>query len=334
MKVLVADDSPVLVRALAKLLDQAGYDVVVANDGLEAIQKFYEEVPDLVLLDINMPKLHGYVVCRLLKEDPSARSVPILILTARSSNEDRYWATRSGADGFLTKEAMGEELLDSVQSALASRALADLSRIEPPSQTLEESDVLARVCEVLDRKLFEASIVNDIVAIGVRADDLHGTINESLSILGRLVECDAAGVLLHLEHELVLRANTLMSIGDFEVFRDLAALRGRQFTTVDVRGEDLSLILPTGVDTSEILDTTGATSDGGWESFESIPLWSKGEVVALLVLASHDKDAFSDNARRNLRTIEPHLATVIDSAKQYQRILEQEARSSLSSLLD
>ncbi len=334
MKVLVADDSPVLVRALTKLLEQAGYEVAVAGDGLEAIQKFYEEAPDLALVDINMPKLHGYVVCRLLKEDPAAQSVPILILTARNSNEDRYWANRSGADGFITKESMGEELLDAVQSALASRALADLSRIEAPTQSLEEGDVLARVCEVLDRKLFEASIVNDIVAVGVRADDLHGTINESLSILGRLIDCDAAGVLLHMEHELVMRTDEPMSISDFEHFRDLAALRGRQFTTVDVRGEDLSLVLPPGIDDSKVFDTTGAVEDGGWASFESIPLWSKGEVVAILVLGSHRKDAFNDSVRRNLRTIEPHLATVVESARQYQRILEQEARSSLSSLLD
>jgi len=334
MKVLVADDSPVLIKALSKLLEQAGYEVAAASDGLEAVQRFYEEAPDLVLLDINMPKLHGYVVCRLLKEDPAARSVPILILTSRNSNEDRYWADRSGADGYLTKESMGEELLDAVQSATASRALADLSQIEAPTQTLEESDVLARVCEVLDRKLFEASIVNDIVAVGVRADDLHETINETLNILGRLIDFDAGGILLHEDQQLVFRVTEQISMPDFDAFRDLTALRGRQFTTADAEGVDLELILSAGVEEASIIDTTGAVPDMGWHSFESIPLWSKGDVVALLVLGAHAQDGFSDNARRTLRTVEPHLATVIDSARQYQRIIEQEARSSLSSLLD
>ena len=83
MKVLIADDSPVLVTALRKLLEQSGYEVVAAMDGLEAVQRFYQENPDLVLLDIQMPKLPGYVVCRLIKEDPASRHIPVLILTGR-----------------------------------------------------------------------------------------------------------------------------------------------------------------------------------------------------------------------------------------------------------
>ena len=76
MKVLVADDSAVLRAAVTKLLEGDGYEVVVAEDGVDAITKFYEEQPDLVLLDVQMPKLNGYVVCRLLKEDPIAASIP------------------------------------------------------------------------------------------------------------------------------------------------------------------------------------------------------------------------------------------------------------------
>lgn len=333
MKVLIADDSPVLVTALRKLLEQSGYEVVVAMDGLEAVQCFYQENPDLVLLDIQMPKLHGYVVCRLLKEDPASRHIPVLILTGRDSAEDRYWGDRSGADGYLTKESMGDELLDAIQSALASRALSDMGRVEPLPQSLDESDVLSRVCEVLDRKLFEATIVNDIVGVGVRAMDLEATVAEALSILSRILDFEGGGVVLPNERRLLLRFQKQISTGDYEEFRSLSALRCRQFTTADVTVEDLAVSFVNGAGTDEPLDDP-ALDYAGWPSFAVAPLWSRGEVVGVLVLGSQREDAFDDGTDRTLRTIEPHVASIVDSARHYQKLLEQEARTSLSSLFE
>lgn len=333
MKVLIADDSPVLVTALRKLLEQSGYEVVAAMDGLEAVQCFYQENPDLVLLDIQMPKLHGYVVCRLLKEDPASRHIPVLILTGRDSAEDRYWGDRSGADGYLTKESMGDELLDAIQSALASRALSDMGRVEPLPQSLDESDVLSRVCEVLDRKLFEATIVNDIVGVGVRAMDLEATVAEALSILSRILDFEGGGVVLPNERRLLVRFQKQISTGDYEEFRSLSALRCRQFTTADVTVEDLAVSFVNGAGTDEPLDDP-ALDYTGWPSFAVAPLWSRGEVVGVLVLGSQREDAFDDGTDRTLRTIEPHVASIVDSARHYQKLLEQEARTSLSSLFE
>lgn len=334
MKVLIADDSPVLVTALRKLLEQSGYEVVIAMDGLEAVQHFYQDNPDLVLLDIQMPKLHGYVVCRLIKEDPASRHIPVLILTGRESAEDRYWGQRSGADGYLTKESMGDELLDAIQSALASRALSDMGRQEPRPQSLDESDVLSRVCEVLDRKLFEATIVNDIVGVGVRAMDLDATVAETLNILQRLIDFDGAAIVLPKERRLLARFNRSVAIADFDEFRALAALRCRQFTTADVTVEDLQVSFTGGTREDELIDTSEEAIANGWPATAVAPLWSRGEVVGVLFLASQRDGVFIDAADRTLRTIEPHVATVVDSARHYQKMLEQEARTSLSSLFD
>ena len=334
MKVLIADDSPVLVTALRKLLEQSGYEVVAAMDGLEAVQRFYQENPDLVLLDIQMPKLHGYVVCRLIKEDPASRHIPVLILTGRDSAEDRYWGNRSGADGYLTKESMGDELLDAIQSALASRALSDMGRVEPLPQSLDESDVLSRVCEVLDRKLFEATIVNDIVGVGVRAVDLEATVAESLGIMRRILDFDAAAVVLPNERRLLVMFERVVSSGDYDEFRSLSALRCRQFTTADVAVEDLNVAFVNGVETEDVIDASTGMEEKGWPSFAVAPLWSRGEVVGVLVLGAQREDVFTDGTDRTLRTIEPHVASVVDSARHYQKLLEQEARSSLSSLFE
>ena len=194
MRILVADDSPVIRAAVGSLLREAGYEVTTAEDGIEAIQEFYAQPPDLVLLDIKMPRMSGYVACRLIKEDWSVAHIPILILTALDSAEDRYWSEKSGADGYLTKESLGEELLSAIRSARATRALSELTTGEVEAQQLDQVDVLARVTELLDRKLFDATIVNDIVTMATRAMDLPTTVQESLLILRRFVDYDLAGI--------------------------------------------------------------------------------------------------------------------------------------------
>ncbi len=88
-KILIADDSPVVSKMLSMVLRGAGYEVVLATDGIEATQAVYNEMPDLVVLDIFMPRMNGYQVCRLLKHDPAVAHIPVTqpwisILTTRA----------------------------------------------------------------------------------------------------------------------------------------------------------------------------------------------------------------------------------------------------------
>ena len=117
MKILIADDSPTVVDILQFLLQSQGYEIVTASDGIEAISKTYETRPDLVLLDIEMPKMNGYQVCRLLKSDQATTKIPIVILTSRGQKRDRFWGLSTGADEFITKDFESEqELFAAIQS--------------------------------------------------------------------------------------------------------------------------------------------------------------------------------------------------------------------------
>ena len=102
-KVLVCDDEPYIVESVSYVVRKAGYEVVVAEDGLEALNAVKREKPDLVFLDIMMPKISGYEVCRQVKEDPATRSAYIVMLTARGQEEDERRALDMGADEFMTK---------------------------------------------------------------------------------------------------------------------------------------------------------------------------------------------------------------------------------------
>ena len=101
--VLVVDDDHAIVKFVTLILENEGYRVVTARDGDEALQKVREARPDLVLLDIIMPRRNGYQVCRAIKEDAQLRSLPVLFLSVKSQPSDRFWAKRVGADGFLAK---------------------------------------------------------------------------------------------------------------------------------------------------------------------------------------------------------------------------------------
>ncbi len=326
MRILVADDSPVIRAAVGSLLREAGYEVTTAEDGIEAIQKFYSEPPDLVLLDIKMPRMSGYVACRLIKEDWSVAHIPILILTALDSAEDRYWSEKSGADGYLTKESLGEELLAAIRTARATRALSELTTGEVEAQQLDQVDVLARVTELLDRKLFDATIVNDIVTMATRAMDLPTTVQESLLILRRFVDYDLAGIALAAERRLAIRVDTPLSRPDFDHFRALAAGHLEQLASISVSPEEL------GVWRSGSQEFSDADAGGGWPSFFAMALRSRGQVLGILAIGSRRPGIFTPQVARTLRMVEFPLAAVVDSAYHHQKLLEQEARLSLSSL--
>jgi len=102
-KVLVCDDEPYIVESVSYVVRKAGYEVVTAEDGLEALDAGRREKPDLVFLDIMMPRMSGYEVCRQLKADPSTRKAYIVMLTARGQEEDERKALEMGADEFMTK---------------------------------------------------------------------------------------------------------------------------------------------------------------------------------------------------------------------------------------
>jgi twitching motility two-component system response regulator PilH len=117
-KILVVDDSPTELRLVSALLRAEGYQVVTAADGDEALSRVRSERPELVVLDVILPKKNGFQVCRLLKSAPDTSAIKVLLLTSKSQESDRFWGLRQGADVYLTKPFADEELLDHVARLL------------------------------------------------------------------------------------------------------------------------------------------------------------------------------------------------------------------------
>ncbi|MGH9037424.1 MAG: response regulator [Acidimicrobiia bacterium] len=134
-KILVVDDTPANVRLLAALLEPRGYTVMEAASGEEALSRVAEEPPDLVLLDILMPGLDGYEVCRRLRTDPATAHVPVIMITA-SETHQKIKGLEAGADDFLAKPFDKAELLARVGSLLRLKRYHDI--IQGQAATLAE----------------------------------------------------------------------------------------------------------------------------------------------------------------------------------------------------
>ena len=118
-RILVVDDEPDLLKMITARLKSWGYEVLTSSDGQGALTRVREELPDLVLLDLMLPKLNGHEVCVLLKQDVRYAQIPVIMLTARAQAGDRRLAQECGADGYLSKPYQAEELRGTIESLLA-----------------------------------------------------------------------------------------------------------------------------------------------------------------------------------------------------------------------
>src|SRR4051794_36757637 len=127
--VVIADDSPTLRRIVSSVLTRDGFEVIQAEDGVEAVQTVLRTMPDAVVLDVQMPRVSGYVAARLLKDDWQTADIPIILLTSLDAASDRYWGAHAGADRYLTKDFEAPQLVEAVREVIAA-ADAMTSRTE------------------------------------------------------------------------------------------------------------------------------------------------------------------------------------------------------------
>lgn len=124
-RILIVEDTGFVLKALKTRLEASGYKVISASDGEEGLRKAREGKPDLILLDLMLPKLDGYKLCRLIKFDEEYEHIPIIMLTARNEAESKNLGQEVGADAYITKPYNFSQLLTTIQKLLNKTYIPD-----------------------------------------------------------------------------------------------------------------------------------------------------------------------------------------------------------------
>jgi len=117
-KILITEDSPTILEILKSVLVEEGYEVIAASDGQQALNLAKTEKPDLMVLDLMLPKIDGYKVCRMLKFDEKYKDIPIIMLTARTNETDERLGKEVGADAYIKKPFQPEVVIDEIKKLL------------------------------------------------------------------------------------------------------------------------------------------------------------------------------------------------------------------------
>ena len=219
-KILVVDDTPQNVKLLADLLTAKGYAVVTASSGVQALEKVPKETPDLVLLDVVMPEMSGYEVCRKIRTNPATATLPVVMVTALDPAQERVKGIDAGADDFLSKPINQQELLARVRSLLRIKLLHD--ELAEWNRTLEQRveaqvaqlERLERLKRFFSPQLAEMIVSGDaedplkshrreitVVFLDLRGFTSFAETSEPEEVMGVLREYHAEMGALILEHE-------------------------------------------------------------------------------------------------------------------------------------
>ena len=171
-KILVIDDTPANVKLLADLLTVKGYTVATAPNGEEGLKRVAEQRPDLVLLDVMMPGMNGYEVCRAIRADPSTGVLPVVMVTSLDPAQERLKGLEAGADDFLSKPINQAELLARVKSLLRIKPLYD--QLGEFNATLEKrvAEQVAQLERFARLKRFVSPRIGDLIVSGEVDDPL------------------------------------------------------------------------------------------------------------------------------------------------------------------
>lgn len=175
--ILVVDDSEDMLHLYKRILTKQGYKVHSAENGHNGLKMAHETHPDLIILDVTMPKLNGYEVCNKLKESDDTEMIPVIIVTCRSDMEDKIQGLETGADDYLTKPINNAELLARVKSLLKIR---ELNERLVQAQKLE---TLAQVAVSVNHE-----INNPLCSISANAEVLKGILTDADSKVIRKID--------------------------------------------------------------------------------------------------------------------------------------------------
>ncbi len=349
--ILAAVDSPSLRASLARTLEAHGYRVLTSADGLAAFELAWTRLPHLALLDAEMPRINGYQVARLLRNEPRTAYIPVVILATRETAGDIFWGIEAGADAYVTKSAGKDTLLATIARVLAERepaspsqhgaapaepAAAPRDRAPRPARRAPrgaasspegEVDVLARLSQLLDQELYEATILNQIWQLATELRDHRRVAERAGRLLARFLDYQVVALLFLQETPV----------------EGLALIRGlAPPVEATVREQLLAPLPPTlranlppsqavPLTTIVIDDGQGAAMPLRWQSFT---LGDRHNLLGSFCLGQRTAPLTDRGGREFLQALAISLFTVLDNARLHARLQELAITDSLTGVFN
>lgn len=197
-KVLLIDDSITQLGMLKLQFLKAGYEVETAKDGGEGYRKVFETAPDLILSDIIMPNLNGYQLCRLIKNNPCTKEVPVVLLTVLDKKIDKFWGSKSGADKFLSKNQSFDEIEAVVRKLIELNPISDNVKALIKENVIGEESVQNQINNILDELLLNSTFLNEFRDLGEYTSREKVLVEKTFELLGSFVDYNVAGMFFNL----------------------------------------------------------------------------------------------------------------------------------------
>jgi two-component system cell cycle response regulator len=323
-RILIADDSPLVLRMIEKMLTEAGLQVVTAKDGLEALDKAVTQDVQLVILDVMMPRMNGYQACRLLKTEPSTASVPVVILTSRDQEGDRFWGLETGADYYITKDSEPHRILDLVKNILAEEGQG---RTRAPQARPSSLDILSHVNDLLDRKLYEATILSEIGQVARGLVQFDETFTSVMALVGRVVDF-AVGGMAFLEdddlHLVLLQRRPAPSAVTDEVKARILDAVMRERGGVPFADVQARLLIPPG--------GPAGVEEKTLDGFAAFPVSTNNRLTGLLALAGRRVTRMATGNEAFLGQVANQASIVMENSRLFERVRNLSIRDSLTDL--
>jgi len=297
-KILVADDQPDNITLLSRYLLNEGYSVVTAADGVETLEKTRTEMPDLILLDVNMPEKDGFEVLQEVRADPTIKHIPVIILTAaRIDPVDMQSGLYLGADDYVTKPFERRELMARIRTKLRVKEAEDVIRRQN-----RELNVLPEIGKELSTHL-DVSELADVV--------LRRTVETLGAMYGHIIIFDPRGP-LHKKY-------SISSPSESETGSNFPSLNN---LLNEIRETRQSLI----VEDTQTDPRWQATSDEPTRSVIIVPMFGHLDLIGVLVLTHEQKEYFNLEHQVLLQAIASQAAIAMENARLYSSVAQEKRR--------
>jgi signal transduction histidine kinase/CheY-like chemotaxis protein len=300
---LVVDDSPFQRDFISASLRESGYEITTADNGVEGLNRLYERLPDAIVSDVMMPELSGYQFCRIVKNDPRTRGIPVILLTSLSQQQDKFWGRQAGAERYLVKDESMGAIVETVEEVLKEAKAKGLGPTAGGGggSGISETAAKSRLGSILEDLLFEAVIAN-------RVRDLFRLSQDPAKLSAGLFE------FLHEVFRFQLGALMVRSPRSVSLHLDLAAEIGHPGAR-EVVWKEMSRHVQ-GIEEGAVSWSIrgGNRKSKIFPVFQSklvVPIRVGEEVPGVVMLMDEGAESFGQEERKTLAVAERELASVL-----------------------